>query len=243
MAAKSGGNTDRGGGTDRSGVYGNLPLDATEFPELSGANTEGSSKKRRRDGAAVPQPLGARYIIIKPFNTDKPITENPFRLASEIDKMAGKVLDVKRLKSGDILVRTQTSQQAADMLKFKQMPVSHTPIIVEDYGKLNQTRGKIFRYDFRTLSDQEILDGLKEQRVVSVYRQKQRGNQGELEDSGVFILTFDTTILPSFVYAGYARIKVTPYIPNPMRCGTCLQYGHTKKHCKSNQRICAKCES
>ena len=32
------------------------------------------------------------------------------------------------------------------------------------------------------------------------------------------ILTFDSTELPAYVTVGYVRVKVRPYVPNPMRC-------------------------
>lgn len=231
-----------GGGTLSSGRFDGLPLDDSGFPSLNDTGNSTNGKKRKHDDPArSPQQLGARYIIIKPFKPDQPITQNPFRLAEDIDKMAGKVLDVKRLQSGDILVKTQTSKQAAAMIKHKQMPVTKTPVIVEDYSKLNRAKGKIFRRDFCMLSDDEILEGLREQNVVEIYRQKKKNEKGELQDSGVFILTFNSTTLPNFIYAGYARIKVNTYIPNPMRCVICLEYGHTSKNCKTKQRICASC--
>ena len=236
MAANSGGISDPGGGTRFSAS--NIPLDASEFSSIANA---GETTKRRKDMQGTQQSLGPRYVIIKPLSSKSPISDNPFRLAADIDKLVGKVLDVKRLRSGEILVKTQTSVQAAKLIKCKQLPISKTSVIIEDYSKLNHSKGKIFHHDLKALEYQEILEGFKSDNVIEVYRQKQRNKQGNLEDSGVFILTFNKTILPNYVSAGYSRIKVTPYIPNPMRCAMCLEYGHTQKYCKATQKICAKC--
>lgn len=85
------------------------------------------------------------------------------------------------------------------------------------------------------------MEGLKGQDVVAIQRQKKRTEDPkEFKDSGVFILSFNTTQIPQYIYAGYRRLKVSSYIPNPLRCLKCLQYGHLVKDCV-NDELCAKC--
>lgn len=240
MSLNSGGIGDPGGG------FNILPLDATEFPPIRNIqnkrrrnNDDSISSKVMYDGN---EPHGVRYVLIKPADPNQPISENPFRLSADIDRMAGKVLDVNRMRSGEVMVKAKSFNQAKKIMAFKELPKSGTKVIIEEYAKLNQSRGKIYRHDFRSLSDSEILEGLKDQRVTHVYRQtkKQEGSTDKFVDSGVYILTFDSTILPQYVYAGYTRTKVSMYVPNPLRCKQCLLYGHSQKNCKG-VKICAKC--
>jgi len=54
------------------------------------------------------------------------------------------------------------------------------------------------------------------------------------------ILTFASPQLPKHITAGYMRVPVDPYIPNPLRCFNCQKYGHSSRACK-NPAACMKC--
>lgn len=56
------------------------------------------------------------------------------------------------------------------------------------------------------------------------------------------ILTFQKTVLPESVKAGYLYCRVRPYIPNPRRCFRCQRFGHSSHSCRSKPS-CAKCAS
>ena len=56
------------------------------------------------------------------------------------------------------------------------------------------------------------------------------------------MLTFNQIDLPREVTVGYVRVKVRPYIPNPMRCFQCLRFGHTRADC-NNRPTCGMCAS
>ncbi|XP_055938127.1 uncharacterized protein LOC129968296 [Argiope bruennichi] len=48
--------------------------------------------------------------------------------------------------------------------------------------------------------------------------------------------------LPKTILAGYARYKVRPYIPTPLRCFNCQRFGHSKNACLGKQ-TCSRCAS
>ena len=85
----------------------------------------------------------------------------------------------------------------------------------------------------------EIHDGLKSQGVTDVKRISVRRN-GETRTTNTNILTFSSLDLPHSVKIGYISAKVNLYIPNPMRCFKCQQYGHHISRCPRGP-ICAKC--
>ena len=54
------------------------------------------------------------------------------------------------------------------------------------------------------------------------------------------ILTFASPQPPKHITAGYLRVPVEPYIPNPLRCFNCQKYGHSSRACKSTA-LCMHC--
>ena len=68
----------------------------------------------------------------------------------------------------------------------------------------------------------------------------QKNRDGRTEKTGTAIVTFKRNKLPEYITLGYLRIKVTPYIPNPMRCFNCQRFGHTSPECK-HSKICNIC--
>ena len=46
--------------------------------------------------------------------------------------------------------------------------------------------------------------------------------------------------LPQSIKAGYLNIPVEPYVPNPLCCFKCKQYGHEQNTCR-NKMTCARC--
>lgn len=58
-----------------------------------------------------------------------------------------------------------------------------------------------------------------------------------LKETGLFIVTFAMSSLPSELDVGYEKVRIRPYIPLPLKCNNCFQYGHVSKICK-NENIC-----
>ena len=74
--------------------------------------------------------------------------------------------------------------------------------------------------------------------VVAVHRITNR----RTGPTPVLILTFSGTTIPNSIKVGYENCRVSPYIPNPLRCFNCQQFGHHGKAC-TKQSVCAKCSS
>ena len=63
---------------------------------------------------------------------------------------------------------------------------------------------------------------------------------GQLKDTNTFVFTFNTPNLPSTIKIAFLRVGVEVYIPNPLRCFSCQQYGHHADRCK-NHHVCSNC--
>ena len=108
---------------------------------------------------------------------------------------------------------------------FDQINVS-----IKLHNSFNSSKRVIYCPDLAHVSDEEILETLKPQNVTELFRFKLRVN-GEYTAS--FVLTLNSPILPNDIKAGYKLLRVSPYIPQPMRCYQCQKFGHITKTCKS----------
>ena len=87
-------------------------------------------------------------------------------------------------------------------------------------------------------SDEEILEGLKDEGVIKLDRISVfRG--GQRKPTGTFIVTFQSQTLPKYIRVGYYRVAVSQFILNPVRCYKCQKFGHTKFNYRKNE-VCTK---
>ncbi|GBO20016.1 hypothetical protein AVEN_274502-1 [Araneus ventricosus] len=84
-------------------------------------------------------------------------------------------------------------------------------------------------HDFRTRQP-----SISHVRRISIRR------DGQLLNTKHPILTFDSAKLPEHIKAGYMRLSVRAYIPNPLRCFQCQRFGHSKTSCRGTL-TCARC--
>ena len=78
----------------------------------------------------------------------------------------------------------------------------------------------IYSNDLREIPDEGILHELKNQNVIKIEKIKRRVNN-IIEETGLIIITFGSTILPTEFNIGYERVKLRTYIPLPLRYKQC----------------------
>ena len=119
--------------------------------------------------------------------------------------------------------------------------LGHTVIMTEPYkmkrkhtvtNKMN--RGIIFGVN-KDISDEEMTMsiGLKAERIIK----KKFGNTIHTEQ----MIVYCEGDLPPFVTCGWKRFRVSLYIPEPVRCYRCQQYGHKAQFCRAKQIKCSIC--
>ena len=54
-------------------------------------------------------------------------------------------------------------------------------------------------------------------------------------------MTFCLPHIPETVQIGYLKVKVSLYVPTPMRCYTCQKFGHTSSKCTATDETCVRC--
>lgn len=190
----------------------------------------------------------AKYLLIDNAKDDTHFNKvSPFVVQKGLDMITTGLKNVKKLRTGQLLVETKYSGQISKLLNAKML-AGIIPISVKLHPHLNSTKGIVYAAQLIDESEQNLLTELSDQKVVEVKRIRRLALPSEslLKDAEgyvktpLLIITFDTTTLPRKFKAGYLNLNVEVYVPNPMRCKNCQMFGHTKKWCKSNA-ACAKC--
>ncbi|XP_055939445.1 uncharacterized protein LOC129969062 [Argiope bruennichi] len=141
------------------------------------------------------------------------------------------------MRSGDLLIEVNSKKQAQQVTKLKALAT--IPVTVSPHSSLNYSKGVITCGELYNVSLEEISKGFQQQGVTHVRRITIRRN-GQLINTKHLILTFHSPKLPEFVYAGYLKLPVRAYIPNPLRCFQCQRFGHSKANCRGTV-TCARC--
>ena len=173
-----------------------------------------------------------KFLLIESRNTEgDTLTKlSPFAVSKYIENMIGTVASVKRLRSGSLLIETASKIQTEKALRTHNF--GNTPIKISPHSSMNKRKGVIRCPDFRGMSDDDLQVELSDQNITEVKRMSTfKNNQRVPTDT--FIITFNTHTLPNSIKAGYLRLPVSLYIPQPLRCFKCQKYGHHKDKCRS----------
>ncbi|GBO14732.1 hypothetical protein AVEN_59426-1 [Araneus ventricosus] len=162
---------------------------------------------------------------------------DPDRIVEKaITATVGEVKSTKKLRSGYLLVEVHSRKQSEQIVKLKTF--SNIPITVYQHATLNSSKGVITCGELLNVPTEEILKELQGQGVSHVRRISIR-RDGQLLNTKHLILTFDSA-KPENIKAGYMRLSVRTYIPNPLRCFKCQRFGHSKPSCRGTL-TCARC--
>ncbi|GFW52409.1 uncharacterized protein TNCV_2796671 [Trichonephila clavipes] len=177
----------------------------------------------------------ARFFVIKTQETFTNVS--PCIIEKAISGSVGTVKLIRKMRSGDLFLEVSSSTQAKTLANLKKL--AHLDVNVVAHGSLNSSRGVISPADFLNVSNEEILENMRDQKVCAVRRITIR-KDGQVLNTKHLILTFSTPDLPQFVKMAYLRCPVREYIPNPLRCFNCQRYGHSKNVCRG-QPTCPRC--
>ncbi|GBM81927.1 hypothetical protein AVEN_4083-1 [Araneus ventricosus] len=162
---------------------------------------------------------------------------SPFLVEKAITGSVGEVKATKKLRSGDLLVEVESPKQAKEISNLKSL--STIPVTVKPHATLNSSKGVISCGELLNESEEKITEELKSQGVIHVRRITIR-RDGQHLNTKHLILTLDSNKLPEKIKAGYMRLSVRTYIPNPLRCFKCQRFGHSKTSCRGTL-TCARC--
>ena len=166
--------------------------------------------------------------------------KNPITIRDALHKISKSAIQgVQFLENGNLIVLCETNQ-IEKFLSTTSLDMDSTRIGVAFSIARNEKifQAKIFSYNLKDVSPELIQAELANQNVTKVEKLLKDPTKSDVP---LFLLTFSTKDIPTYVYVAYCRIKVEDYIPNPFRCTNCCRYGHTKTYCRSQKPICGKC--
>ncbi|XP_067668245.1 uncharacterized protein [Haliotis asinina] len=143
------------------------------------------------------------------------------------------------MRSGALLIECARKAQAINLMTSTKL--ADIPVTCSAHKTLNFSKG-IIRDRDRSLADEsieEIVSELRSQGVIDATRFTYR-KDGRVYPSNTYLLTFDTTTLPSSIKVGCFSMPVDLYIPRPTRCFKCQKFGHGQNSCKG-RITCVRC--
>ena len=187
--------------------------------------------------SAVQSGVYPRFLVVESLEED-PITKlSPFVIEKVISGLIGEPKSVKKLRNGTLLIEVNRKSQSDNLLKIQKF--FNQKVRVFPHNTLNTSKGTIRDPLLKGLSEEEILDGLTDKGVTQVRRIKTK-RDGKQVETNVLVLTFNTPNVPSTIKIFYRVIKVSVYIPNPLRCFNCQKFGHHEDKCRGD-KICFNC--
>ena len=178
-----------------------------------------------------------RFLIVEGSDSQSLSKLSPFAINKAIQGMVGSVKNIKKLRSGHLLVEVDQKSHATNLLKTQKL--AGVAVKVSAHRSLNTKRGVIRCPDLKECAATEVVNELANQGVIEAKKIEITKN-GKKIPTGTFILTFNTSLLPKTLNIGYLRVRVDCFIPNPIRCFQCQKYGHFKSTC-THKAVCPKC--
>ncbi|XP_023233782.1 uncharacterized protein LOC111633445 [Centruroides sculpturatus] len=193
-----------------------------------------SDKSLSKDVSSSNKPA---YLIVHSTG-EKPLSKcSPFLIQKLFESTIGHLKKIQKLRSGDLLIETASPQQSTKLLTTKTL--GDMQVTVTPHGSLNSSRDVISEVDLISEEETDIQIGLSDQDMTAV-RRISIHRDGKLIPTKHLILTFNKPILPTSITAGYLCCPVRLYIPNPLHCFKCQQFGHSQTSCRG-KNICAQC--
>ena len=205
-------------------------------PNASWANIVEESEKNQTTNPIEQINTVARFFFIKRTEGSFEKT-SPFLIHKSMQSCIGEVKNIKKMRSGDILVEVADAKQSEKLQKLTKF--AYHDVIISPHNSLNISRGVISEPDLLYSPEEEIVNNLENQNVSHARRITIK-RDGKILPTKHIILTFKTPKVPSYITAGYLKCPVRPYIPNPLRCFQCQRYGHSKNSCRGTL-TCARC--
>ena len=175
-----------------------------------------------------------KFIVLESKDDKRPLNKvSPFLISKAIEGMVGTTQQIRKLRSGALLVETKRKQQSVTLMMSKHL--ANIPIEASAHRTLNTCKGVIRdkQQDMKYMTEEEITKELSDQGVKEVSRFMLR-KDGKQIATNTYFVSFAAPRPPRDVTIGYYKIKVEPYIPNPLRCFKCQQYGHGQGTCKKD---------
>ena len=146
---------------------------------------------------------------------------------------------IPQYRTGSLLIKTTNGKQTQQIYKAKKF--GDIDIVTSIPIGPNTCRGVVNVWGFRDLEEEILIKELASQNVIGARHFKRKQSDGEYTNTNTVTLTFQSTILPREIKAGYLITEVKPFIQRPRKCYKCQKFGHITKWCRADNNTCGKC--
>ena len=179
-----------------------------------------------------------RFLLMMSGDEDKSLSRlSTFAIQKGIEGLVGEPKNIKRLRSGDLLIEVDRETYSTKLLAIKE--IAGIPVKVSPHRTLNTSKGVIRTQEIKNTTNEELKAQLKRQgvsdaRIITI---KKNGDTIKLNTA---VLTFNFPKPPADIKVGFELCPIQLYIPHPLRCFKCQQFGHHQEGCK-RERVCGRC--
>ena len=201
------------------------------------ANSNQNNKRFRplSDESDGEQSFAPVFVTIRSTDENKKISDiSPFVIEKVVNGNIGSPKTTKTLRNGSLLLELTKEVHLQNAMKMKTF--FEIPIVVEKHQKLNSVKAVFKCPELKNDTEEEICNQLKNQKVTHVKRIKIKG-----EPTNTFVITIESSKVPSSIKVAWMNIPLSVYIPNPLRCFKCQKYGHHISRCRASKPSCGKC--
>ncbi|GFX07119.1 putative RNA-directed DNA polymerase from transposon BS [Trichonephila clavipes] len=149
--------------------------------------------------------------------------KSPFAVHKALIGIGGEPKSVKRLRSGDLLIETNSAIQTKSFLLAKTF--LNSPLIVTPHKSLNSCRGVISEPDLLTTSESEILEGFSDQGVIQL---------------DILIAKFAGTFRTLCAVSSARGSDTQTSCRGQLTCSRCASVGHASTDCSLEPK-CINC--
>jgi len=180
------------------------------------------------------------------------VQENPIAFKQEFEGKFGILENVQLLHRSQCIRITSTHKQQIDILNTDSiMDLDITPSLPRT--KTNQSFTRTISYTTQTNNPQfkcvirNVAHTITEDDICLLTKANNARRLSRFDTTQntriptqTVILTF-SDIPPEIIHIGYSVHRTIPYIPKPIRCNKCQQFGHITSNCRSNNIKCSYC--
>ena len=135
----------------------------------------------------------AKLLVIQ-SKEEKQITSlSPFIIEKQIESIIGTPKNVKNLKNGTLLVKTNRNSQSENLLKITKF--FNLNVTVTEHKTLNSYKGIIRDRMLKHETEENITEYLKQQGVTA-WKRFTIKKDGNLIETNTLLVTFNTRTLP-----------------------------------------------
>lgn len=181
-----------------------------------------------------------KYITATALDDKKPLKNyNQLLIRKGVDAISTKFSSANYLRDGSLLLLVENTRIAERLNSVKEL--ANIPVKINYHGSLNTVKGTAYSPEFRTLTQEELLEAFRSQGATEVAQITRPGEGGARVPTGLVILTFNAYIQPKDIEGAWSKILIRELYPTPMRCRNCQKLGHTAKHCHAPAETCGTC--